>query len=204
MREKSDRKEEIVTVASELFMKKGYDETSMADILREVDIAKGTLYYHFPSKEAILDAMIERVNQQIFSRAEQIAGQKEIPLKERLIQTVLALRVENEKGIIKEEIHKPQNALLHQKSQILCFQWMTNLLAGLFEEGIRNGEFHIRYPREAAKMISLFGMFAFDEEYLPREVDRMGDVIAGFIDQAERLLGVQEGELKPYFMKMFE
>lgn len=204
MREKSDRKEEILTVASELFMKKGYDGTSMADILREVDIAKGTLYYHFPSKEAILDAMIERVNQQIFSKAEQIAGQKDIPLKERLIQTVLALRVENENGSIKEEIHKPQNALLHQKSQILCLKWMTNLLTGLFEEGVSSGEFHIRYPREAAKMIILFGMFALDEEYLPQEEDRMEDMISGFIDQAERLLGVQEGELKPYFIKMFE
>ena len=42
----------------ELFAKKGYDATSIEEITSVVGIAKGTLYYHFSSKEEILDFLI--------------------------------------------------------------------------------------------------------------------------------------------------
>ncbi|MFA9464974.1 MAG: TetR/AcrR family transcriptional regulator [Velocimicrobium sp.] len=39
--------------ARELFVKKGYEQTSIRDILEIVDIAKGTFYYYFTSKEEL-------------------------------------------------------------------------------------------------------------------------------------------------------
>ena len=41
------RRQEILMTARELFIKKGYDKTSVNDILKVVDIAKGTFYYYF-------------------------------------------------------------------------------------------------------------------------------------------------------------
>ena len=61
IKEAEERKNEILDVAGKLFGEKGYDATSTNDILKEIGIAKGTLYYHFKSKEDILDAMIERI-----------------------------------------------------------------------------------------------------------------------------------------------
>ena len=58
VKEAEERKNEILDVAGKLFGKKGYDATSTNDILKEIGIARGTLYYHFKSKEDILDAMI--------------------------------------------------------------------------------------------------------------------------------------------------
>ena len=43
------RRQEILMTARELFIKKGYDKTSVNDILKVVDIAKGTFYYYFSS-----------------------------------------------------------------------------------------------------------------------------------------------------------
>ena len=46
--------------AESLFEVKGYNKTTVNDILREVNIAKGTFYYYFKSKEEVLDAVIDR------------------------------------------------------------------------------------------------------------------------------------------------
>jgi AcrR family transcriptional regulator len=62
VKEAKERKNEILDAAEELFAAKGYEETSTGDILDRVGIARGTLYYHFKSKEDILDALIERIN----------------------------------------------------------------------------------------------------------------------------------------------
>ena len=52
------RRREILEAARELFVKKGYEQTSVNDILKIVDIAKGTFYYYFASKEEVLEAII--------------------------------------------------------------------------------------------------------------------------------------------------
>ena len=57
-KEAEERKKEILDIAEELFTTKGYDNTSTTDILERVGIARGTLYYHFKSKEEILSVKI--------------------------------------------------------------------------------------------------------------------------------------------------
>ena len=61
VKEAEERRNEILDVAERLFGMKGFDHTSTNDILNEVGIARVTLYYHFKSKEDILDAMIGRM-----------------------------------------------------------------------------------------------------------------------------------------------
>ena len=60
------KKQEILTVAEDLFCRKGYEETSVQDILDVLHSSKGSFYHHYESKESLLEAMCVR-------RAEQIA-----------------------------------------------------------------------------------------------------------------------------------
>ncbi|WP_242840281.1 TetR/AcrR family transcriptional regulator [Agathobaculum desmolans] len=87
VKEAEERKNEILDVAGRLFGEQGYDATSTNDILKEIGIARGTLYYHFKSKEEILDAMIDRMTEQILEKAKSIVKQTEIPVLQRLICT---------------------------------------------------------------------------------------------------------------------
>lgn len=48
------RKKEIMNAAKELFIEKGYEKTSVSDIVKKVDVAKGLFYYYFPKKETLL------------------------------------------------------------------------------------------------------------------------------------------------------
>ena len=93
VKEAEERKNEILDVAERLFGTKGFDGTSTSDILNEIGIARGTLYYHFKSKEEILDAMISRIMSRLIEKVEVIAVQKNIPVLERLTMMMLSLNV---------------------------------------------------------------------------------------------------------------
>ena len=58
MSDKTTR-DHIVEVADELFYRQGYEYTSFADIADAVKISRGNFYYHFKSKDQILDAVID-------------------------------------------------------------------------------------------------------------------------------------------------
>ena len=52
-------KRKIFETSMKLFAEKGYDATSIEEITASVGVAKGTLYYHFTSKEEIFNFLIE-------------------------------------------------------------------------------------------------------------------------------------------------
>lgn len=59
----SDTKERILHTALEHFAREGYAASSMRDIAAQLGITKGALYRHYPSKRAILEAVVERMEQ---------------------------------------------------------------------------------------------------------------------------------------------
>ena len=203
VKEAQERKNEILDVAERLFCSKGFDNTSTNDILNEIGIARGTLYYHFKSKEDILDAMIERLTNQIVAKAATIALDNSIPVLERLTRTILSLNVDNELGdMIMEQVHRPQNALLHQKLEKRLLGQVNKLITTIAEDGIRQGIMHTEYPAEAIEMIMKYSYIAFDSmnEYTKEEEMRK---IMGFVYHSERVLGMEKGSLleamKPLF-----
>lgn len=58
MSEKSNR-DRIVEAADQLFYRQGYEHTSFSDIAEAVQLSRGNFYYHFKTKDQILDAVIE-------------------------------------------------------------------------------------------------------------------------------------------------
>ncbi len=57
---KTTTREQIVKAADELFYRRGYEHTSFSDIAAAVKISRGNFYYHFKSKDEILEAVIAR------------------------------------------------------------------------------------------------------------------------------------------------
>ena len=199
------RKEEILDAAEKLFAAKGFDNTSTGDILDAVGIARGTLYYHFKSKEDILDGVIERITDRLMCDAGDIVRQKELPVLERLTKAILSLNVESKIGHeIMEQVHRPQNALMHQKMQTALLTGINPILTELIEEGNQQGIFHTQYPESVVEMTILYANTAFDELNIaglsPEQRERK---IAGFIYNLERLMGMAEGSLQETIMAIF-
>ena len=68
----SERRQEIIDAASEIFATKGYDAASIQDIAEAVDILKGSLYYHINSKEDLLFEVIQEVHESGLRRLEKL------------------------------------------------------------------------------------------------------------------------------------
>ncbi len=204
VKEAEERRNEILDAAEELFVTKGYDATSTNDILERVGIARGTLYYHFRSKEDILNAMIERINRSLIAKARMIAADTSIPVIDRVVATISGLRVDNELGQeIIDQVHKPQNALMHQKMQQNLIEGVVPVIAGIVEEGNRQGIFNIRYPEETTEMLILYSGVVFDDDY-DEDTERVQKRTQAFLYNTEILLGAKEGSVQKAMMKLFK
>lgn len=204
VKEAEERKNEILDVAGRLFGEKGYDATSTNDILKEIGIARGTLYYHFKSKEEILDAMIDRMTEQILEKAKSIVKQTDIPVLQRFTMMMLALNISDGSfgHEILEQVHKPQNALMHQKIQEKLLSGVTPLIATLITDGISQGICQTDYPEEVAEMTFLYSYTAFDDlmEYSEEEKKKK---MTAFIYNLERLLNMEQGSMEGIIRPLF-
>ncbi len=191
-----ERKNEILDAADMLFTQKGFDGTSTNDILEAVGIARGTLYYHFKSKEDIMDSLINRYSTGLLTKAKEIAGDKSIPVYERIVQTVMALNMNHDSGKeIIEHIHKPQNALMHFKAQKAILNGLTPILTEIIKEGIEQGLCTTPYPYEAIEMLVVYTNTVFDGNMIDLTDEDRVQRVKAFVFHTERLLGVERGTL---------
>ena len=202
-KEAVERKNEILDVADELFGKKGFDGTSTNDILERVGIARGTLYHHFKSKEEIMDALIERYSDRLLGAAQEVAADKTIPLVDRIIRVVMSMNFNSGSSEeIMEHIHKPQNALMHQKIQKMIINGLTPILADIICEGIDQGVFNTPYPYECMEMVVTYANTIFDDDMVEMTNEQRFTRVQAFIFNVERLLDVERGSLMSV-MQMF-
>jgi AcrR family transcriptional regulator len=52
---------QLIAIATRIFAERGYEDTSIEAVLREAGVSRGSLYHHFPSKEALFEAVAEEV-----------------------------------------------------------------------------------------------------------------------------------------------
>jgi AcrR family transcriptional regulator len=197
------RKREILLAARELFVSKGYEQTSVNDILKIVDIAKGTFYYYFASKEDVLEAIIVDIVEEGAKRAENILNDKSNSLVNRIMLAIMAQAPEFEGSEeIREELHKVENAKLERLYLRTMLKRMTPILQEPFQEGIEKGIFHMEYPEECVESILLLGHMMFDCDVFEWKAEVYPTKIMAFLNNVERMLGAKEGELKG-FLNMF-
>lgn len=197
VKEAEERKNEILDIAEQQFVAKGFDNTSTNDILREIGIARGTLYYHFKSKEEILDAVTERITEQLIEKAKEIFNKKELSVFERIIMIINSLNISsgNLGHEILEQVHRPQNALMHQKMQKCVLSGITPLITSLIEELITQGICQTDYPQEVSEMVLIYYNAMFDDLTELNEESKQKKLTA-LIYNLERLLNMEQGSIQ--------
>lgn len=116
-KEAEERSMEILDTAERLFSTEGYSKTAMSDIASEIGVAKGTLYYHFKSKEEVMDAIILRTLNRRVTRAKQIIADKNMQANEKLLLILMDPNSDEDKkreADLVEQFHHPDNAQMHQ------------------------------------------------------------------------------------------
>lgn len=134
-------KRKIFETSMELFAKKGYDATSIEEITSVVGVAKGTLYYHFSSKEEIFNFLVEE-GMKLLKNSIEIKTQKCSNYVDKLkaiilIQIKVIVKYENIITIVLSQIwgDEPRN----KKCKGYVFDYIQTI-EKIVQEGIEKGE----------------------------------------------------------------
>lgn len=84
MEKESSVRTKILDVASQLFSQQGYNSTGINQVIAEADIARGSLYNHFPTKTDLLNAHLERTDENWFKALDGFLSAKKDP-KQRIL-----------------------------------------------------------------------------------------------------------------------
>lgn len=189
------RKNEILDAAENLFTTKGYNETSIIDIVETVNVAKGTFYYYFKSKEEILDEVLLRLINEDVNRMKRVLNDKSLPPIQKMTMLILAQTPEpgNRKDRMTEEFHRPGNAEMHQRGTQLALKHLAPIMAEAVQEGVEQGIFSTDTPLEDMEMILAISSVMFDEELMTYSPEEVPQKAAAFFRKVERILGAQRG-----------
>lgn len=192
-----DRKNEILDAADVLFNQYGYDKTSTNQILEMVGIARGTLYHHFQSKEAIMDALIERYMIQWLEIIQSAASDTSLDPIERLSQTLRAMKMEEQDimGEAFEQLHRPENALMHEKLEQNILQNITPVITSVITDGIKEGIFSTPFPYETVELLISSANVIFNNDFLMLSNKEKKTKSIAFVFNIERLLHAEENSL---------
>lgn len=134
-------KRKIFETSMDLFAKKGYDATSIEEITSVVGIAKGTLYYHFTSKQEILHFLMED-GLKLLEHSIDLKAKKANTIEEKihaiiLVEMKVVAKYENLINLIMNEVcgNEKRNEKCRE-----CVYECINVIEKVLEGAQRNGE----------------------------------------------------------------
>lgn len=170
-----NRREEILKVARNLFLTKDYDKTTMVDIMDALEIAKGTIYHYFKSKEALFEAVIEDIVEETIKHMRSLVKNTPKNALEKIQILVHAGNISQENKKILEQLHKPANDALHSRLLAATLIKQAPLYAEIIQQGCDEGIFKTEASLECAEFIlsaiqflTDMGIYPWTEEDLKR------------------------------------
>ena len=118
------RRQQILETAMKLFYEKGYENTSMSDIAKELNVVKGLCYRYFDSKQALFDVAMNEYAEECCQDFLKIIHAQNLPLNERLTAILVKMLEPNENGRYHDFFHKPGNEMMHQLIAVKMCQFM--------------------------------------------------------------------------------
>lgn len=134
-------KRKIFEASLKLFSEKGYDATSIEEITATVGVAKGTLYYHFNSKEEIFNFLIEE-GMKLLKNSIEIKTSKCDNVLDKikaitLIQLKAVKKYENLLTIVMSQTWGNETRNVFCKQKVIEY---IDVIKEIVEEGIKNGD----------------------------------------------------------------
>jgi AcrR family transcriptional regulator len=202
----SVRREGFVTAAGQLFGSKGYEATTIQDILDALGASRGAFYHYFGSKADLLDGVVEQMVDEALRSVGPSLGDPALTALQRLealVDGVAAWKTEHAELAlaVAEAWLSDQNALVRDRLRRALAERLTPPLAEVIESGVQEGVFRSATPRETAQVavallyeLNLRGT----ELYLARRADTIAfeDVVRAFhayFDAFDRILGAAPG-----------
>ncbi|NLM13212.1 MAG: TetR/AcrR family transcriptional regulator [Epulopiscium sp.] len=154
-----ERKKEIVKAAMELFMTKGYKNTTISDITKKLKISHGLLYYHFKSKEQVLAEGIILNNKRLIEELnfpDLFGGDLSANKKINILMETVFRYISNDLDLIKNS-KKFNGSIFIDKVQFKTLDIIIKKLTEFIIQGNEEGNYNCKYPKECAEII-IYGL----------------------------------------------
>lgn len=158
VKQPQERRSELIEAAQKLFYARGYECTSVSNIVKHVGVAQGTFYHYFASKEEVLEAMAQRMFDDFAEMFAEIVHIQQLTVMEKLQRFVLEgnqWKLERRDTIMETalRLRQPGNALMILRLSEYRRKMMTPLFAHVIEQGCTEGILDVDHPIEMAAML---------------------------------------------------
>lgn len=162
-----DRRNEILDGAQALFFERGYERTTVNDVIARVGISKGGFYHHFTAKEDLLEAITARLAQDAVAHVRDILDDPALGALARLNAFLARSRQMKREDAPKlraafDVIFRPENLLLYHRINAASIAVMRPVLTRIIVEGTKEGVFAVPEPEAAADIILHIGASTHD------------------------------------------
>ncbi len=185
-KEKNKKQQTIKEAARKLFNQFGFHKTSLDDIARRCGMAKQSIYYYYPNKEAIFNEIVLEYAQQILRNVEKSLNsnlqtdQKFIQFSRLVYENLKSLAKQIGKAPIGFIEYSPHGRPVVEKIRQLFKEKLKAILA----EGIKQGVFYIEDTEltlntimEMANFIRIRWLINHDEEQCDKIVEEMNRIV---------------------------
>lgn len=184
-RRKAETKAKILKVAVDLFLAQGYEKTTVEQITARADVAKGTFFNHFPTKEAVLyylgEMRVEMLQEKLSKEVSNLQNSKE---KIRRVFQILSEENEHNREmtvLITREMFSMQ--LLSRNEEKESQRILKDVLALILIEGQQSGEFRLNFQPEQAANLMVSSYFYTLFQWLENETNQsLGKELADRLD----------------------
>jgi AcrR family transcriptional regulator len=207
----AQRREELLDCAQALFLDRGYDATTINEVIAKAGVSKGAFYHYFTSKEAMLEALAERFARRSLEQLGDIFEDRSPDALSRLnafLARSRQLRREAAPMIrpLFAAIFRPENIVLYHRISAAAMVMMTPPLARIIAQGVAEGIFRTPDPAGTAAMVLQLGAAAYGviaralQATSTHEIEEAADTLEQLLKlhgiAIDRILCVPEGSVR--------
>ena len=190
----------ILDSLESLLEEKKLQNISVSEIAERAGISKGSIYYYFPSKDAIFNALIERSYKIPLETAKQLAGQTDVPPFTRMAmlfqscRNVSASFIRDNRTMETDSIQ--EKVFIHHKYANYIIKELKPELTAIIKQGIDLKEIHFDNPEALAEIVLIILIIKLDNTLIPDSEKDVEKILKGLVSLLEKGTGIPTGTLQ--------
>ncbi len=201
-------KTRILDTARELFFAKGYDDTSVNDIITRAGSSKGAFYHHFKSKEDLLDTISELIARDSMAAVRKIAEEKTDAVQKlnKIFSYSRQFKTSNKRlvRVFLDALYRPSNIQLLERMKTRGWRMIAPELSAILKQGMDEGAFDAENAEECISVLGdiTFGLAKANAEYLlsgddtKRGLEALIEKNHAYERAIEKILGAKPGSIR--------
>jgi len=204
----ASRRDEFIDAGQKLIQTRGYEQFSIEDLLAEVGASKGAFYHYFGSKQALLEAIVERMAETGVATVASVVADPSLSAIDKFhsyFATIARLKAEQIDFLLAlmRVWYSDDNAIVREKLRRESVRLVAPHLAAIIRQGVAEGSFTLADPDQMARVVLSLILDTGDEAgqlFLARqageiEFDVVRQRIETYETALERVLGLDAGGL---------